>query len=500
MQDVEQKIYAAIDLKSFYASVECRERGLNPITTNLVVADSSRTEKTICLAVSPSLKQYGIPGRARLFEVVQKVKQINIERQRKAPNNTFTGNSYDDIALKKNRDLELGYIIAPPRMSYYMKYSTNIYNIYLKYFSSEDIYVYSIDEVFIDITHYLKTYNMKARELVTKVINDVYNTTGITATAGIGTNLYLCKVAMDIVAKHAEPDKNGARIAGLDEKMYRKLLWEHRPITDFWRVGKGYLKKLEKHGIYTMGDIARTSINNEDLLYKLFGINAELLIDHAWGFEPTTMEQIKAYKPESHSISSGQVLHCPYDYEKTKLIVKEMTELLTLDLVDKNLVTDQIVLTIGYDVENLTDTYISSAYKGETTTDRYGRKIPKHAHGTINLDHKTASTKIIIKATMDLYDRIIDSRLLVRRINVTANNVVSEEAGKKEKSFEQVNLFTDYEKLKEEEQKEISEKNIQKAMIDIKKKYGKNAIIKGMNLQEGGTTIDRNRQIGGHKE
>ena len=499
MQDNKQHIYVAIDLKSFYASVECQERGLNPITTNLVVADSSRTEKTICLAVSPSLKQYGIPGRARLFEVVQKVKEVNIERKRKAPNQTFTGSSYDDIALKKNPDLELSYIVAPPRMSHYMKCSTNIYNVYLKWFSPEDIYVYSIDEVFIDITHYLQTYNMKARELVTKVIQDVYETTGITATAGIGTNLYLCKVAMDIVAKHVEPNKNGVRIAGLDEMTYRKLLWDHRPITDFWRVGKGYSKKLEEHRIYTMGDIARVSIQNEELLYKLFGINAELLIDHAWGWEPVTIKQIKAYKPTTNSISSGQVLHCPYNFEQTKLIVKEMTELLTLDLVEKNLVTNQIVLTVGYDIENLTDPYISNSYNGEITIDRYGRKIPKHAHGTINLDHKTSSTKIIMEATMKLYERIMNKKLLVRRINITANNVVDEETAKQEKTFEQIDLFTNYQEKVEKRKEEQTEKQLQKAMIDIKTKYGKNAILKGMNLQEGGTTIERNGQIGGHK-
>ena len=499
MQDKEQHIYAAIDLKSFYASVECQERGLNPITTNLVVADSSRTEKTICLAVSPSLRAYGIPGRARLFEVVQKVKEVNIERKRKAPNQTFTGSSYDDIALKKNPDLELSYIVAPPRMSHYMKCSTNIYNVYLKWFSPEDIYVYSIDEVFIDITHYLKAYNMKARELITKVIQDVYETTGITATAGIGTNLYLCKVAMDIVAKHVEPNRNGVRIAGLDEMTYKKLLWDHRPITDFWRVGKGYAKKLEEHRIYTMGDIARVSIQNEELLYKLFGINAELLIDHAWGWEPVTIKQIKAYKPTTNSISSGQVLHCPYDYEQTKLIVKEMTELLTLDLVEKNLVTNQLVLTVGYDIENLIDPYISNSYKGEITIDRYGRKIPKHAHGTINLDHKTASTKIIMEATMKLYERIMNKQLLVRRINITANNVVDEETAKKEKPFEQIDLFTNYQEKVKKTQEEKTEKELQKAMIDIKKRYGKNAILKGMNLQEGGTTIERNGQIGGHK-
>ena len=460
MQKEEQHIYAAIDLKSFYASVECQERGLNPLTTNLVVADNSRTEKTVCLAVTPSLKQYGIGGRARLFEVIQKVKEINIERKIKAPNHRFTGTSYDDTALKKNPDLELSYIIAPPRMKYYMQYSTKIYNIYLKWFSAEDIYVYSIDEVFIDVTHYLKTYNMRARELITKVIQDVYDNTGITATGGMGTNLYLAKIAMDIVAKHAQPNKNGVRIAGLDEMLYRKLLWTHTPITDFWRVGRGYAKKLEKHGIYTMGDVARTSIKNEDLLYKLFGINAELLIDHAWGYEPVTIESIKAYRPASNSICSGQVLHCPYNYEDTKVIVKEMAELLTLDLVEKNLVTNQIVLTIGYDVENITNRNIS--YNGEVTTDRYGRKIPKHAHGTINLDHQTSSTKIIMDATMKLYERIINKNLIVRRINITANNVISVRVAENRKVFEQIDLFTDYHKKrknnKKKKRKEICKK------------------------------------------
>lgn len=499
MQDKEQKIYVSIDLKSFYASVECVERGLDPITTNLVVADNTRTEKTICLAVSPSLKSYGIPGRSRLFEVIQKVKEINIERKRKAPNQSFTGTSYDDIALKKNDDLELSYIIAPPRMSHYMKYSSNIYNVYLKYFAPEDIYVYSIDEVFCDVTHYLKSYNMTPRELVTKVIQDVYETTGITATAGIGTNLYLCKVAMDIVAKHVNPDKNGVRIAGLDEMSYRKLLWNHRPITDFWRVGKGYAKKLEEHRIFTMGDVARTSIQNEELLYRLFGVNAELLIDHSWGWECATIESIKAYKPVSNSISSGQVLHCPYNYEDTKLIVKEMTELLSLDLVKKNLVTNQIVLDIGYDIENLTNSTISNFYDGEITVDRYGRKVPKHAHGTVNLDHKTSSTKIIMEYVMNLYKKIANDRLLVRKINITANNVVNENAIK-EDGYEQIDLFVDYKELNKKRQKEQVEREIQRAMLDIKSKYGKNSILKGMNLQKEGTTIARNSQIGGHKE
>ena len=499
MNSKYDKVYIAIDLKSFYASVECQERGLNPITTNLVVADSSRTEKTVCLAVSPSLKQYGIPGRARLFEVIQKVNEINTQRKINAPGHKFTCSSYDDIALKKNNDLELSYIIAPPRMSYYMEYSTRIYNIYLKWFSADDIYVYSIDEVFIDVTHYLQTYKITPRELVTKVIKNVYDETGITATAGIGTNLYLCKVAMDIVAKHITPDKNGVRIAGLDEMTYRKYLWNHRPLTDFWRVGKGISRKLEKNGIFTMGDVARTSEKNEELLYKLFGINAELLIDHAWGYEPCTIESIKAYKPVTNSISSGQVLHCPYNYEDTKLIVKEMTELLTLDLVKKNLVTSKMVLTIGYDIENLSNPEISKSYLGEVTLDHYGRKVPKSAHGTINIDHKTSSTKIITDYVMNLYESIINKNLLVRRINITAEDVVNEDDYKNNKKFEQIDLFIDYNEIEKQQKKEKLEKELQKAVLDIKTKYGKNAVLKGMNLIEGGTTIERNGQIGGHK-
>ena len=499
MNSKYDKVYIAIDLKSFYASVECQERGLNPITTNLVVADSSRTEKTVCLAVSPSLKQYGIPGRARLFEVIQKVNEINAQRKINAPGHKFTCSSYDDIALKKNNDLELSYIIAPPRMSYYMEYSTRIYNIYLKWFSADDIYVYSIDEVFIDVTHYLQTYKITPRELVTKVIKNVYDETGITATAGIGTNLYLCKVAMDIVAKHITPDKNGVRIAGLDEMTYRKYLWNHRPLTDFWRVGKGISRKLEKNGIFTMGDVARTSEKNEELLYKLFGINAELLIDHAWGYEPCTIESIKAYKPVTNSLSSGQVLHCPYNYEDTKLIVKEMTELLTLDLVKKNLVTSKMVLTIGYDIENLSNPEISKLYLGEVTLDHYGRKVPKSAHGTINIDHKTSSTKIITNSVMELYEKIINKKLLVRRINITAENVVNEDDYKNNKKFEQIDLFIDYNEIEKQQKKEKLEKELQKAVLDIKTKYGKNAVLKGMNFIEGGTTIERNGQIGGHK-
>lgn len=498
----EHKTYIAIDLKSFYASVECRERGLDPITTNLVVADSSRTEKTICLAVSPSLKSYGIPGRARLFEVVQKVKEINSERKRRIQPKEFADESYNNEEIKKNPFLKLGYITATPRMSLYMKYSTQIYDIYLKYFSEDDIIVYSIDEIFCDITHYLSTYKMTPEQLITKVLQDVYKSTGITATAGIGTNLYLCKIAMDIVAKHTEPNENGVRMAYLDEMKYRKLLWDHKPLTDFWRVGKGYAKRLEKYRIYTMGDIARISVENEELLYKLFGINAELLIDHSWGWEPCTIKDIKAYKPTSNSVSLGQVLHCPYNYEKTRTIVKEMTESLTLQMVEKRIVTSQMVLTIGYDIENLTNPNISKLYNGEVTIDRYGRRIPKHAHGTINLDHKTSSTKLITEAVMELFDRIIDKNLLTRRIYVVANNVINEN-DVKEENFEQINLFTNFGELnakkEKDKKKELAEKEMQKAIINIKKKYGKNAILKGMNFEEGATMIDRNGQIGGHR-
>lgn len=497
-------IYCCIDLKSFYASVECRERGLDPLKTNLVVADKSRTEKTICLAVTPSLKARGIPGRARLFEVVQKVKEINYQRKFKIGNQEFTGSSYDDTELKKNKNLQLDYIVAPPRMAKYMKYSTSIYDIYLKYIASEDIYPYSIDEVFIDITNYLKTSNMTPRQFVTAMIYDVHNTTGITATAGIGTNMYLAKIAMDIGAKHIKADKNGVRIAELNEMTYRKLLWNHRPITDFWRVGRGYAKKLEANNMYTMGDVARCSIENEELLFKLFGINAELLIDHSWGYEPCTMKDVKNFKPATNSLSSGQVLHCPYDYKQAKLIVKEMTDLLVLELVDKNLVTNQLVLTIGYDIENLTNSSISNLYNGEITTDRYGRRIPKHAHGTINLKNKTSSTKIIMDAIEELYERIINKNLLVRRINVVANNVVNEEESCEKIQDEQISLFVNYEKQEQEKANEIKERkkenNLQHAILNIKKKYGKNAILKGMNLQKDGTTIERNSQVGGHKE
>ena len=505
----ENRTYIAIDLKSFFASVECKERKLDPLKTNLVVADAARTEKTICLAVTPSLKAYGIPGRARLFEVVQRVREENQKRAAAAPGHRLEGTSYDDDALKNNPSLAIDYVIAPPRMALYMEYSTKIYNIYLKYVAPEDIHVYSIDEVMMDVTSYLRTYGMSARELARTMIQDVLAETNITATAGIGTNLYLCKIAMDIVAKHVEPDDDGVRIAQLDEMQYRKLLWNHRPITDFWRVGAGYARKLEENGMYTMGDVARCSMGkedsfyNEDLLYRLFGVNAELLIDHAWGYEPCTMEMIKAYRPTTSSLCSGQVLQCPYDFEKTRLVVQEMVDLQVLDLVDKGLMTDQVVLTIGYDIENLTDPKRRKAYRGEVTIDRYGRAVPKHAHGTINLKGHTSSTIEITEKVMELYDRIVDPALLVRRINMSVNHLEAENAVVQKEEYEQLDLFTDYaqkeEKDREERQMREREKNMQHAMIDIKKKYGKNAIIKGMNLQEGATACDRNRQIGGHK-
>jgi len=497
------RIYACIDLKSFYASVECKERGLDPLTTNLVVADESRTEKTVCLAITPTMKQYGLGGRARLYEVVQKVKEVNYQRKKANYYKPFTNKSVNDLELKKDKSLELDYIIAPPRMAYYMDYSTKIYNVYLKYIAPEDIYVYSIDEVFCDITNYLNYNNMTSRELVTKMIHDVYETTGITATGGIGTNMYLAKVAMDIVAKHTEPDKFGVRMAELDEIGYRKALWNHKPLTSFWRVGNGYAKKLESNGLYTMGDIARCSIENEDLLYKLFGINAELLIDHAWGWEPCTIKDIKAYKPNRKSLGSGQVLHCPYNYKKAKLIVKEMADLLSLDLVSKKLVTDQLVMTVGYDIENLTNASIRSKYIGEITTDHYGRDIPKHSHGTINIDHHTSSSKVIIEKMVELYERIVKKDLLIRRINIVANNVIAKDKVKDKPQYQQFDLFTNYqeldEKKKHQKKEEQEENKLQNVLLSIKNKYGKNAILKGMNLEEGGTTIDRNGQIGGHK-
>ena len=499
--NMDGRIYIAIDLKSFYASVECIDRGLDPLTTNLVVADKSRTEKTICLAVSPSLKAYGIPGRARLFEVVQKVREVNRQRQRNAPNGKLTGKSCFAPELKADKTLAVDYLVAPPRMAYYMEMSTRIYQVYLKYVAPEDMHVYSIDEVFIDATDYIKTRKCTAKEFAKTIMQDVLQTTGITATAGIGTNLYLCKIAMDVGAKKITADADGARIAELDEMTYRRTLWDHTPLTDFWRVGKGYAEKLASVGIYTMGDIARCSLGkitdyyNEDLLYKLFGVNAELLVDHAWGWEPCTIADIKAYKPEAKSIGSGQVLQEPYPFEKARLVADEMADALALDLVSKNLVTDQIVMTVGYDISN-------KDYKGEITIDRYGRKIPKHAHGTQNLKVQTSSEKLIRAATLELFDRIVDKDLLVRRLYITAGKVV-DESEKKEPVPEQMDLFTDYaeEERKRAEEKERLEKERkrQQAVLDIKNKYGKNAILKGMNLEEGATAKSRNGQIGGHK-
>lgn len=491
------KTYIAIDLKSFYASVECVERGLDPLTTNLVVADKERTEKTICLAVTPSLKACGIGGRPRLFEVVQRVREINSERRKRAPGRMLGKKSHNSEELKAHPSYELDYITAPPQMAKYMAVSSRIYGIYLKYIAPEDIHVYSIDEVFIDATPYLSASKMSAREFAAMMISDVLNTTGITATAGIGTNLYLCKVAMDIVAKHISADKNGVRIAMMDEMSYRHMLWEHRPLTDFWRVGVGYSKKLEQNGMFTMGDIARCSLENEGLLYKLFGVNAELLIDHAWGWEPCTIADIKSCKPESSSLSTGQVLQKPYSFEKGRLIVREMADILSLDLVEKGLVTSQIVLTVGYDAENLSTPGKLAEHIGEITTDYYGRAVPKAAHGSLNLARQTSSTKLIVRAASELYNRIVRKDLTVRRMYVVANNVISEAAAGK--SFEQLDLFTDYEEAEREDQMLSREKELQKALLKIKKKYGKNAVLKGMNFEEGATSIARNKQVGGHR-
>ena len=500
-----QRTYIAIDLKSYYASVECMERGLDPMTTNLVVADLSCTEKTICLAVSPSLKAYGIPGRARLFEVVERVKEVNAERRRKAGGNLFE-KSCDANELAADPSRAVGYLVAPPQMAKYIQISTQIYNVYLKYIAPEDIHVYSIDEVMMDVTSYLETYHMTARELAKTMILDVLHTTGITATAGVGTNLYLCKVAMDIMAKHVAPDENGVRIAELDEMSYRRQLWAHRPLTDFWRVGRGYAKKLEAIGIYTMGDIAKCSIGkpseyyNEELLYQMFGINAELLIDHAWGWEPCRMEDIKAYRPETNSISSGQVLQCPYSYDKARLVVREMADAVAMDLLEKRLVTDQLTLTVGYDIENTA----SGSYRGETVLDPYGRKIPKHAHGTATLGQKTSSVRRIVDAVLGVYDEKADPKLTVRRLTVTANRLMREEDILREPEQPvQFSLFDDpaarERQLREEEVKQERERRIQEAMLGIKKKYGKNAILSGGSYLDGATARERNRQIGGHK-
>ena len=542
------KTYISIDLKSFYASVECMERGLDPLNTNLVVADASRTQKTICLAVSPSLKAYGIPGRARLFEVEQKVKEANARRQTRAPKNIIDGKSVFASELNENPNLAIDYIAAKPRMALYMSKSMQIYDVYLRYIAPEDIYAYSVDEVFIDASGYLKTYGLNAHDFARLLVREVFKETGITATAGIGPNLYLCKIAMDIGAKHTEADADGVRIAELDEYSYRRLLWDHRPITDFWRVGRGYAKKLAKKSIFTMGDIARCSLGtssdyyNEDLLYKMFGVNAELLIDHAWGYEPCTLAEVKSYRPQRKSLVSGQVLQNAYTYDKTRIVVREMMELLALDLVDKGLLTNQIVLTVGYDIENLSDPERRRAYKGEITVDGYGREIPKHAHGTGNLPFSTASTKLTTDCVLEVFDRVVDESLLTRRISITANNLVLESKYKRESEVasaepEQISMFDmlaggdDSQAPERVSSKEATvyseqdkpnstmvaesilgstgndndedalekEKQVQEAMLKIKKRFGKNAILKGTNLQEGATAKERNAQIGGHK-
>ncbi|MDO4863860.1 MAG: DNA methylase [Ruminococcus sp.] len=498
---MENRTYIAIDLKSFYASVECVDSGLDPLNALLVVADPTRTDKTICLAVSPALKAYGVSGRARLYEVVQRVAEVNSERRRRAPRGQFTGKSHFADELASDRSKELGYIIAPPRMARYMEVSTKIYEVYLRYISPEDIHIYSIDEVFIDATDYLRTYKTDGRGLAQMMIRDVLAETGITATAGVGTNLYLCKVAMDIVAKHMPPDENGVRIAELDEMSYRRTLWSHEPITDFWRVGGGTSRRLAEYGMYTMGDVARCSLGdrydrlNEDLLYKLFGVNAELLIDHAWGWEPVRISDIKAYRPASSSLSSGQVLKTPYEAERARLVVREMTDLLSLDLVSKGLVADQLVLTVGYDVDNLKDPERLLGYSGEFRKDHYGRRVPTSAHGSINLGRYTASSRLMLGAVSELYDRIVNSSLLVRRMTVAANHVIPE-ADVPEEAPRQLDFFTDADS---ENASLGRERAIQEAVIGLKRRFGKNAVLKGMNLEEDATAKERNGQIGGHK-
>lgn len=493
----ETRQYIAIDLKSFYASVECVERGLDPLDTLLVVADKSRTDKTICLAVSPALKAYGIGGRARLFEVVQKVRDVNCRRGRK-------GSSTSGKELKEHPELAVDYLVATPRMAHYIDYSTKIYNVYLRYIAPEDIHVYSIDEVFIDATSYLGTYKMTAHELAMKMIREVLAETGVTATAGIGTNMYLAKIAMDIVAKKMPPDNYGVRIAELDEMSYRHKLWDHQPLTDFWRVGRGIANRLAQYGILTMGDIALTSHKNENLLYKLFGVNAELLIDHAWGWEPVTMDLVKSYKPETHSLCSGQVLQSAYTVEKTRNVMLEMIDAISLDLIDKRLYTSQIVLQIGYDIESLSRPEILSKYHGAVKKDFYGRQVPQHAHGTINIDHPTSSVSILTAKVAELFDRIVNPDLLVRRLTITANKLIPESEVKLVARPLQLNLFSDYEeeerKRKEKEKELARERRRREAELNIKRKFGKNAILKGLNFAEGATQRDRNSQIGGHHE
>lgn len=496
------RTYIAIDLKSFYASVECVDRGLDPLSTNLVVADESRTEKTICLAVSPSLKAYGIGGRARLFEVIQRVREVNGQRRRAIGNRPFSGKSCSDTEIKLHSDLEIDYIRAVPRMAYYIQYSTRIYQIYLKYIAPEDIHVYSIDEVFMDVTDYLASYRMTAHELAITMIREVLQDTGITATAGIGTNMYLAKIAMDIVAKHIPADRDGVRIAELDEMSYRKQLWDYRPLTAFWRVGHGIADRLAPYGIDTMGKVARCSIYNEELLYRLFGVNAELLIDHAWGWEPCTIDFVKAYKPEANSMGSGQVLTCPYSAAQACVVVKEMADRLALDLLERHLVTDQIVLTVGYDVESLAAPSIRAGYDGEVTIDRYGRRVPKHAHGTIRLEQATSSSRALTDAAAELFNRIVNPLLLIRRLNITASNVLAETEIQRKQPV-QLDLFTDYEEFNRQEECKnaelAKERKLQEAILKLKRQFGKNAVLRGLNFRDGATAITRNAQIGGHK-
>ena len=498
------RTYIAIDLKSFFASVECVERHLDPLNTNLVVADKTRTSKTICLAVSPSLKAHGIGGRARLFEAEQRVKEVNMLRRMAAPQRRLTGKSCLDSELKEHPDWEVDFITATPRMSLYIDYSSRVYKAYLKYIAPEDIHVYSIDEVFIDVTAYLSTYKQTAHELAMQMIRDVLRTTGITATAGIGTNLYLCKVAMDIVAKHMPADEDGVRIAELDEMSYRQQLWDYKPLNKFWRIGHGIASKLAHYGVDTMGKLARLSITDEDLLYRLFGVNAELIIDHAWGWEPCTIKEIKSYRPESCSFSNGQVLQCPYTFKKARVVIQEMADASSLKLVSLRMVTNQLVINVSYDVANLADDNISSKYQGNIVTDHYGRMVPKSAHGSIRLNGYTSSSHAIIKAAADLFDRIVNPDLLVRKLNITTNNVIYEDCVSQEPAQPiQLDLFTDYEaqekQKKAEEAQRAKERRMQEALLAIKQRFGKNAILRGLNFDEGATAIERNNQIGGHK-
>lgn len=496
-----EHVYLAIDLKSFYASVECHDRGLDPLRTHLVVADEERTDKTICLAVSPSLKAYGIPGRARLFEVRQRLASVNAERAMLAPGGRLSGESCDSQDLEHSPRLKASMVIAKPRMAHYLEVSGRVYGVYLRYAAPEHIHVYSIDEVFMDVSGYLRTYQMSARELTAAIIRDVRKTTGITATAGIGTNLYLCKVAMDIMAKHSPPDEDGVRIAELDEMSYRQALWAHEPITDFWRVGAGTARRLAQAGMHTMGDVARCSLgkaedrHNEELLYELFGVNAELLIDHAWGYEPCTIQDIRAYQPAHHSIGMGQVLSEPYPHDKAALVLKEMADQLALNLVEKRLVSDQIILDIGYDSAD-----VKRGYRGETHIDRYGRKVPRHAHGKARLKWPTSSSMQIREALLALYARISDPSLSVRRITLTAADVVSDLQMPR---VEQGDLFTDAQQAQQEYEKERKmldkEKKLQEVTLAIKKKYGKNALLRGMDLEDGAKAKERNETIGGHQ-